>query len=250
MSATKRYTKKELPPCPDLRLFTLVKSKDGLYHWRHKRGTIKPATLNASFAENAELTRIFSPVCKKLTAILRPFTFRMKTPTLHNDLLTGLKRYYKQNKRPGYQLLKDLELQPASPLGHMLQSPIHTRVEDDKISIEFSVGGFDIHQTGPLLTEYYFEAILISGNILDQELEDDSQQSQHFSFNDRERKDCLFEFNRPKDTDWILLLGISCFEGKQPAAHPKYYPMRILETGMPLSDYKEVPREAFVQKQG
>ncbi|GEM_PF-1081134 len=232
MSKSKQYTKRQLPPCPDPQQYVLVKTKDSRYFWRLKRGTLTPATLNAAFAENLQLTCLLSPACKKITSILQPFTIRMETKNLHNFLLTGLKKHYKQYRQPGFQYLKGLDLQPQWPLHNLLKQTIYTGLQDDFVSTRFLINQFSVTKFNNLLTEYYFEAVLLCGDILmHQELELWSQQSELFSFSEPPNKECSFSFAIPKQQPWMLLLKVACFEGHQQAAHPKHYAMKILETG-------------------
>lgn len=232
MPKGKRYNKRDLPPNPDPESYILVQSADGKYHYRLKRGLNKPAFLNSSFLQNQQLTSLLSPAVKIITNTIRPFTHKMQTPTLHNNILTAVRKYHKQHGKFGYHLLKGLEAQPRYPLHKLLLSNIGIQVLDNTIVTSMLLDETSCPQPGPLLTEFCLEAILITGNPLRQEeLPCYSQQSELFSYNNKPATTCQFSFQHPGNTPWMLLLKMTTFEGKQFSTNPKYHALKVIETG-------------------
>jgi hypothetical protein len=231
MPKGKRYTKRELPPNPDPERYIVVKTRDRLYHYRLKRGSIKPAFLNGAFLQNQQLTSLLSPAAKKVRTALWPYTENMKTPKLHNQLLTGLKKYYKEFHQPGFKYLRGLNLQHQYPLDKLLHAQINKTTEAGNFIISFLLNDLNFPKVGPLLTDYYFEAVLLFGDILGEEpMQELSQRSELFSFSEPPNQLYTFSFQLPHQS-WMLLLKAACFERDQKATNPKYYGMQIIETG-------------------
>jgi hypothetical protein len=149
---------------------------------------------------------------------------------LHNNLLTYIRRYYKQHNQPGYELCNGLEVQHQYPLDKLLFSPVNTEVRKHHIYTSFQLAEHSFPQAGPLLTDYYFEAILLSGDLMG-EIQEQSQQSELFSFRQPVIKEVIFEFPLPHNQPWMLLLKAACFESNQRATNPKYYAMKVIATG-------------------
>ncbi len=231
MPKGKRYTKRELPPNPDPERYITVCCSDGKYYHRLMRGQRKPARLNSAFLFNQQITTMLSPAARAISQALKPYTYKLETPRFHNNLLNALRKFYKEQNQLGYSYCTNIEIQNAFPLDRMLCSPIKVVQQNNIIDTSFSVNKLNCPQLGPLLTEYWFQAILLAGNPLTPSgISVTDQQSELFSYLQPPNLQMQFHFELPA-SPWMLLLKMSCYEGIQVATHPGYHPIKIIAAG-------------------
>lgn len=101
------------------------------------------------------------------------------------------------------------------------------------IEIQIPVSTGVVKQYNRLVTDFYFEGILLYGDALtDGLLAVEYALSKHYSFADALTDDCKLILSLPtKNEPWMLLLKVSCLEGNELAAHAKHYGMRMVEVG-------------------
>ena len=232
MMTKKLYKRKDIPPCPNPAAYTLIRMKNNLYYWRRKRGTVIPARLNAAFIQNVELTKLLSPLCTKITEAISSFWTDLPLNGWHVAVLTAIKRYYKEKGCIRYSHLKNLELQPQYPFRKLFTGPAKISIENELLNLRLLVTNKTVIRSNGLVTDFYFESVMIIGDISVQEkLITQSEQSELFSFQEKIDRTCTFSFAIPRHQPWILFLKIACYEGNQKAAHYKNYAMKIIETG-------------------
>jgi hypothetical protein len=104
---------------------------------------------------------------------------------------------------------------------------------DNFIEIQIPVSKNAVQQHNRLVTHFYFEGILLSGDALKEgALQVEYALSKPYNFIDTITDDCKLALPLPEiKQPWMLLLKVSCLEGNEMAVHPKHYGMRVVEVG-------------------
>jgi hypothetical protein len=221
---------KKTPPCPgNPEDYTLVESKEGMY-WRKKRGTKKPAKINTALEVNVNATGIVSPAARRARSALRPYMEGIRTGRLNIRIGKVLRRALKEGKPLGVGLLKGIELQGEYPLNGLVTANYQVSVKGDSVRIEIPIASYSVWPLNPLVTDYYFEAVLLYGDLSKEwGLRTESVVSPLYSYRERSEGVCVLELDLPKEREWCLVLKLSSLEGKELAAHPKHYRMKVVE---------------------
>jgi hypothetical protein len=216
------------PPCPgDPRDYQLIHTKEDS-HWRRRRGTVKPATLNDDFKEGGRLLKLTAPAAKIIRQELRPFTHELQMGRLNNRISTEL-RHDLRGGHALYHHLLGMDLQPAFPLERILLTPYEVQKKGNEIIISIRSEKDRVRAYNRLVTEYYFTSILLCGDpLFEKSLESASISSPLFSFSDKNPKTCLLALPLPDSKPWILFLKVSCLEGNELAVHHKHYGMKAI----------------------
>lgn len=223
------YVSKEYPPCPgDPKDHVLVKSREGM-HWRRKRGTVKPAGLNAGFQASSEATKMIAPASKRILAALQPYLGGLDKGRLNNRIGNALRRSLKENNRLELSYLKGIELQREHPLAEMVQVDYLVFIDQKTVRIEIPVEPGTVKPFNRLVSDYYFEAILLYGDPgKEKALKTDSAESPLYPIDGEIRTKCVLTLSIPEKEDWCLLLKLSSLEGREMAVHPRHYRMKVV----------------------
>jgi hypothetical protein len=210
----------------------LVNSKEGK-HCRRKRGTVKPATLNNAFLLANESLKTISPAAAKIASSVRSYLRNFKTGRLNNRISTCLRKSFKETSHLQFAYLKGLQFQKEHPLERMVSRYV-VQQEHGNINIKVDIGKDYIIPQNNVVTDYYFEAILVYGDLITENgLITKSVESPLYSFNSNEQGKCCLELPHPRKYDWMLLLKISCLEGDNLASHTKHYRLKVIATKPP-----------------
>jgi hypothetical protein len=220
------------PPCPgDPREYLLVETREGM-HWRRKRGTVTPAGLNAGFKASSEITKIVAPACKRIRTALQPYLRGLQPGRLNNRLGTALRHSLSEKGRLDLSCLKGVELQREHPLEAMLTTPYRVSANKDTVRIEIPLEPHMVKPLNRLVTDYYFEAVLLYGEVGKEEaLQTRSVESPLYPMGSKTKTTCVLELPLPQREDWCLLLKLSSLEGRELAVHPKHYRMKVVGGG-------------------
>jgi hypothetical protein len=226
----KKNILQSIPPCPDPRLYKLVRRKD-CWYWSLKRGSIKKVVLNDILQKNSSTFKITSPVASRIKKKLEEFTRGLSISSLHSKLNGILVKTYNEKGVPDFSQLKGFEIQPDHPLEKILLTQYHVQQMDHSIEIHIPVEKGIVKQYNGLVTDFYFEGILLYGDALsDKSLEVEYVVSQPYRFKNTAANDCKLSLALPeKKEPWALLLKVSCLEGNEMAAHAKHYGMKVVE---------------------
>jgi hypothetical protein len=219
----------DTPPCPgDPKDYVLVKTREGM-HWRRKRGTVKPAGLNAGFQASSEATKVVAPASKKILAALQPYLRGLNSGRLNNRIGNALRRSLKEKNGLELSYLKGIELQREHPLEEMLQVDYHVFIDQKTVRIEVPVGPGTVKSFNHLVSDYYFEAVLLYGDPSGEKaLKTDSVESPLYPIDGKTGTKCVLELSLPEKEGWCLLLKINSLEGHEMAVHPKHYRMKVI----------------------
>jgi hypothetical protein len=223
----KTYSRRELPPCPDPDICITVKTGEG-YYWRKKRGSVKKASLNAVFAHNPVTSKITGPVASLILRKLEPFTGGLLMGRMTLKIAGLLMKIYDARGVIDFSMLSGLEFNAVHPLEKLL----HTEyaVTHNKHQTVIRMQAANVQEQNNLVSDYFFDAVLLYGDPLnDTMLTIIAENSPLFSIDRKTPYDV--ELAIPATPDglvWMLLLKLSCFEGKELAAHPKHYGMKVV----------------------
>jgi hypothetical protein len=223
--------KKPLPPCPDPDKFILVNSKEGA-HWRRKRGTVNEATLNTVFARNAANSKVASPAAKRMVQKLRPFIQELNTGRLTAKLAGALIQAINEHGEPDFSFMDLLEIHDPS-LDKLLNVQVTVKGKKGEIKITIPIGPNTLYPKNKQVTDYYFEAILLFGDVTkDNGLRIDSVISPLYSIKDSVGTTCELLLQLPQTSHpWIVLLKVSCQELNRPSRRYEDFGMKVVMVG-------------------
>jgi hypothetical protein len=225
----KKKPGKRFPPCPFPEGGVPVRSKEGNY-WRRRRGSLKPADLNSSFLKNAEAAKIASPAAKRLVLKLYPF-LRGLFPGRLIARLSGrfIKSLY-QHEVIQFSLLDQFDFQQEFPFDKLVKADYRLSIEKNVAKLAIPVYTDSIERLNTLVTDYYFEMILLYGDITkDRGLRIESVESSLYSYKYKGKTTCNLELVLPAaNKPWMILLKINSHEGNEVAAHGKHYGLKVI----------------------
>lgn len=210
---------------PDADRYIIVHTKDG-DHIRAKR---TDPFINAQFAEMA--TETCSAAAKQILLKLKPFTQRM-TGRMNVRLSGKMRSAKKITGFYNYGLLIGFELQKDHPLDALYKGIYTVKYDNGKLEIAVTINEGDVQQHNGIVTAYYFEAVLVSGDaMVHNSLRVEDDRSDLYYFNQKYNATELFQFIVPDNTTYLLLLKVACMEGNEMAYHSKHYGMKVIGVG-------------------
>ncbi|MGZ3951002.1 MAG: hypothetical protein ACXVBZ_06375 [Flavisolibacter sp.] len=217
------------PPCPgDPEDYVWVESGE-TPHWRRKRGSLKKASLNSAFKNANDSTKIVAPAAKRVRNALAPYMRGLRPGRLQNRISSAFRKSLKEKGQLGLGCLKDVEIQRDYPLDSLVVCQYEVSVGEEDLKIKIPIDWSSVKQFNNLVTNYYFEAIVLWGDVNSGErFKTDSVESALYSIRTEKESVCVLELEKPAD-DWCLLLKVTSHEGDQMAAHTKHYRMKVVE---------------------
>jgi hypothetical protein len=216
------------PPCPgDPNDYIWVKSKERP-HWRRKRGKVSPARLNEAWQASNNKTSIVSPAASRVRRMIEPYLRGITTGRLNNRISSAFRRSLKACGQMQLKYLKAMECQRDYPLDALLRSDYRVRVNEKNIRIEIPVGSRSMKAHNTLVSDYYFEGVLLYGDAgKEKGLDTMSTESRLYSYYEESGQMCVLTLPFPQD-DWCLFLKVCSLEGKELAVHTKHYRMKVV----------------------
>jgi hypothetical protein len=185
--------------------------------------------LNAGFSASVEATKIVAPACKRILTALQPYLRGLDTGRLNNRLSNPLRQSLAQKKRLELSYLKGIELQRDHPLEDMLKVPYKIIIDKKNVSIEIAIEKDTVKPFNRLVSDYYFEAVLLYGDVNKAKaLKTETVESALYPIYSKAKTKCVLSVSLPKKEDWCLLLKLSSLEGNEMAVHPKHYRMKVV----------------------
>jgi len=220
-----------IPPCPDPESYILIETKEGAF-WRKKRGLgEKGAPLNEGFKQSSEGMAVTAPAAKRIVGRLRPFIEGLSVGRITVRISALLRKQYNKNGNVDYTFMQGFDLQPDYPMKRLLKAPLHITTDKEVIDLRIPVAPYWIEPQGKLVTHYYFELVVISGDCTrDGALRTETETSAVYSIVGAEQEDCRFVMpvgTRP----WLAVLKLCCIEGQELAVSPKDYGMQVIAVG-------------------
>jgi hypothetical protein len=219
-----------IPSCPgNPEDYVLVNSREGP-HWRKKRGTDKPAKLNTVFKNNVKLTGVVSPVASYIKRKLSPFINELETGRFVANVSGLLKKGYNKTGKLDFLQLKGYELQPRYKLSKLLRRNYEVYTKKNEVIIEISLGENAVVKFNGQVTGYYFEAILLYGDLKKiNSLRIDSEVSSVYDIELKTEKTCRLSLILPtKKASWMLMLKLSSVFGDETGNFHKHFGMKVV----------------------
>jgi hypothetical protein len=226
-----RKKRKPVPPCPDPGLFTLVELEER-YIWKRKRGSVSPALLNDSLSKNASLTKITNAASRRIFTRLEPFLRGLDKGYAQACVSGRLKKSMNARGKMDFHFLEGFDFQQKHPLEQLLLQPVSVVITKGEVVLTVPVGKYAIKRNSQLVTGYYFEAILLYGDVSKERgVHIDSVESKLYDFNDK--GSCVLRLELPvRKVPWMVLLKVSCVEGNELAVHPKHYGLKVVKVSV------------------
>jgi hypothetical protein len=217
------------PPCPgNPEDYFWLESRERP-HWRRKRGSVGKAQLNAGFRDSNDRTLQASPAARRVRNALAPFLRGITTGRLNNRICNAFRKSLQESDGLRLVYLKRVEMQRDHPLDRMLVCDYKIRTDEKKVRIEIPVEWSSVKPFNNLVTNFYFEAVLLYGDAsIEKGLHTRSVESALYPIHTATKSVCVLELELPQREDWCVLLKISCLEGKELAAHTKHYRMKVV----------------------
>jgi hypothetical protein len=223
--------KKPLPPCPDPDKYILVTTKEGRF-WRRKRGTVKPAILNTVFEKNVQNSKVASPAARRIVQKLQPYLFDLSTGRLIARIAGALIKSINEKGYPDFTYLQDVDLHQP-PLSRLLMSGPIVDVIANNLKLFIPIEQHTIQKRGNRVTDYYFEAILLYGDMTaDNGLRIDSNVSPLYSFTNQPPTEWILSMPLPAaHYPWMVLLKASCIEDNALSGSARQFGMQVVMVG-------------------
>lgn len=208
-----------------------VNTKEGGYP-RRKRGTVKPAVLNASLQRHAEATALTNIAALRIVQRLTPFLRRMDTGRLTARIAGKLKKAYVAHQCLDYSFFTDFDIQPFEPLKDLLPKmyTIAYRKKDKILQIAIHKRTIQLLRRGA--THYQFELIWLWGDPgKERTLRIDAIASDHYPLQNKQESVCELVMPAPAKKPYVVFLKVSCLAGGGPVFESSSHGMQVIETG-------------------
>jgi hypothetical protein len=227
----KLYWKRDLPPCPDPDIYIVFKYGDK-WGWKKKRGTDKKVQLNESFQRNSNNMSVSSPAAKELLQKLAPFLKEQDDEHRIANIGGLLMRGLNKTGVLDYTALYGFEFNAKHTLKSMFSASFKLDIVNDHASFSCRVSYYHVMPPNTLATQFFLELILLQGEMLsDHGLRVESDVSGLMDFNTAFNTEVALSLLLPETSPWMLVLRLSCFEGKEMGRIPKLHRLRVIASG-------------------
>ena len=225
----KKYPRGTVPPCPGRAEDYSLADRGGYYYWRRKRGTVKPATLNAAMQKRNDAMRALGPVIKQLKMALVPLMQPLPAGTLQNDLFKWLQQYWVDTGLLSFENLQHRDLHRKYRLQKIFHAAYNHAASNEHLQLMLPQCSYAVTPQNKLVTDFVVEAVLLWET--SQGFETSTQTSSLYAINKGMHTGCDFSWPLPEQGNWLLLLKLICFEGDEFASHPMHYGIKVIATG-------------------
>ena len=226
------YDIMNMPPPPPSGQYVWVKTKEGGF-WRMKRGSYRPALLNEAYQKGSNAMKISAPAAGRIIRRLSPYLSRLDTGRLNARISGRLRKALKEQGRLCLTSLQGMDMQPQHRLEKLLQADALVKVDAQEITVSIPVKEYTIKRHSGIVTAYYFELILLWGDAgSDKSLRVEEADSPVYRVEEDYSTECRLNLVLPPEGQpWIALLKVSCIEGREMAAAPRNYGMKVIAVG-------------------
>jgi hypothetical protein len=228
----KRKFDPAVPPCPDSERYLLVKGKYR-YHWRLKRGTVKPAVLNDVMKKSAAITAQTNQAAKQMMSLLSVFTQRMKLGTATTRVAGAFKKAYLKNGRMDFSFMEGLLFQEDFPINRFFTGIVQKQMINGSLQLNIEVGRHNIKRHSKDAVTYQLHAIMLYGDpAKERGIKIETDESRTYSYDEEGNIDCQLSLVLPpKNRPWIVLLHIGTKFRVSFRAEAKFHAMMVVATG-------------------
>jgi hypothetical protein len=221
-----------IPPPPSVDgQYVWVMTKEGNF-WRKKRGSYQPAKLNSAFQQNSNATKICSPAASMIVRRLHPYLNRLETGRLTVRICGKLKKALREQGSLCFTCLQGMDLQPEHRLEELLQAGVRVEQHVQELMVSIPIYASTIRRRNELVSRFYFELILLWGDAgCDKGLRVEEVDSPVYRIGEDHGSECRLSVMPPEGQPWMALLKVSCVEGRELAAAPRMYGMKVVASG-------------------
>ena len=237
-----------IPHCPDPEKYVLVNTKEGSF-WRRKRGSVKPAVLNAALKRNTKSLSIASPAASNIVDRLQHFIKGMETGRLFSRISGKLVKSLNASGEISFAGLEGFDIQKNYPLPKLYICHYKILRKKNEMIINIEADPYNVKpKMDKYITGYFFELVVIYGDPTDiNKLRVDGEVSGNYPVeipHDRDRLEyCRLSVQLPSgNIPWMMLLKLSFVEdNERPVELPKYHAMKVVKVGngIPVSQIDE-----------
>lgn len=226
----KKQDNRKRPPGTGPERYEWVDSSEGGY-WRLKKQ--KGSPVNSSFSENNAATSLLAPAIKRMRNKLEEYTRSLDPGRVQGKISGLLSGRFKKTGRIDLDVLKGFEFQKEHVLEKLLLTQYQVYTYSNYVELVIPVENGAVKQHNSLVTDFYFEGILLYGDALKEgSLNVEYAVSAPFSFTNTVKEVCRLKLPLPANNiPWMLMLKVSCLEGNEMAVHVKHYGMKVVEVG-------------------
>ena len=226
------YDIMNMPPPPPSGQYVWVKTKEGGY-WRTKRGSYRPARLNEAYLQTSNAMKISAPAASRIMRRLSPYLGRLDTGRLNARISARLRKALKDKGKLCLSYLDGMDMQPQHHLEKLLHAHAQVKVDAQEIVVTIPVKEYTITRHSGIVTAYYFELILLWGDAgCEKGLRVEEVDSAVYRIEEDYSSDCRLSLVLPPEGQpWMALLKVSCIEGRELAAAPRNYGMKVVGCG-------------------
>jgi hypothetical protein len=150
--------------------------------WRRKRGTVRPAPLNASFQKNAELTPLTNAAAQRIFGKLSPYLGGLPTGKARAEVGGRLKKAINAHGRMDFRFFEGFDFQVKHPLTDLVKGSVLVEEGEGTIAITLATLDQSMRRHSGLVSGYFFEGILLHGDpVKDKGLKAESVQSKLYN---------------------------------------------------------------------
>jgi len=169
-----------------------------------------------------------APAASRILNTLKPYTNGLYMGRLHTRISGMLRTSLKESGKADLRCLNGLDLQRDHPLERLLRANPVTKVTADEVVIRLPVGERTLNRLNTLITNYYFELVLLYGDAGKANgLRTESMESEVYEIEKDYNLRLKLHLVLPEQP-WIALLKVNCIEGDEPAVHPRHYGMKVV----------------------
>jgi hypothetical protein len=222
----------KMPPPPPSGQYIWVQTKEGGF-WRMKRGSHRPALLNKAYQQTSNAMKISAPAASRIVRRLQPYLTRLETGRLTVRISGKLRKALNENGRICFTYLKDLDIQPQHPMERLLKAPVRMEQDIQELTVSIPVNTYTIKRHSELVSAYYFELILLWGDAgSDKSLRVEEVDSLVYRMEEDYGIECRLSVVLPPEGEtWMVLLKVSCIEGRELAMAPRMHGIKVLVGG-------------------
>ncbi len=169
-----------------------------------------------------------SPAAKKILLKLQPIMEGFGKERRIARIGTALKKSLHETGELDLGNLYGFEMHESYPLDSLLKVPVKISVEKGMVQAKILPETDCITLYNNLVTGFFIELILLHGNLSkDGGLRVEAETSEVFNLPMIPRLEIKLVLLLPEKNQWVLLLKVSCMEGKTLAVHQKQHVMRV-----------------------
>ena len=196
--------------------------------WYRRKKKARGSIVNAIFKKNAANLPHTLAAADYILSLLEPWLLGLELWTLRMKLSGALLKSINQSKS-SFTFMKGIDIQPYRKMQSLLHAKYSSSFKNDQIitTIELNSKTIDLHNS--IATDFYFDAIILSGDPFKQDIKIDSAESMVYPIENTPTVKCEIMLNLSENkVARMVLLKVSCIEGNEFARSARHYAMKVI----------------------